>query len=196
MNIKMQPDPPHSNFFFLGFLRIWKSVTMRIQSYETLATSFKTMLPVTLNPTSFIALMRHSSRGHCRSCCEYRRILDGIFGGTPRSTERVLLSGPATLLSKRPWSKLKAAVNVEAFPWSPSSSSLCSESPGCRCCWMLVYLFFSTSINRQACQLVQNVAFLLKTFPIFSRHRQYVRKQRTKQLSTLQLCGRCTPWAR
>lgn len=135
---------------------------MRIQSYETLATSFKTMLPVTLNPTSFIALMRHSSRGHCRSCCEYQRILDGIFAGTPRSTEPVLLSGPATLLSKRPWSKLTAAVNVEAFPWSRSSSSLCSESPGCRCCWMLVYIFFSTSINRQACQLVQNVAFFTK----------------------------------
>lgn len=170
---------------------------MRIQSYETLATSFKTMLPVALNPTSFIALMRRSSRGHCRSCCEYRRSLDGIFGGRTRWTERVLLSGPATLLSKRPWSKLKAAVSVEAFPWSRSSSSLCSGSPGCRCCWMLVDLFFSTSLNRQACQLVQNVAFFTKKhFLSFLVNRQYARKQRTKQLSTSQLCGRCTPWAR
>lgn len=44
---------------------------MRTRSYGTLATSFKTTLPITSNPTSSTAPTRPSSSGRCRSCCEY-----------------------------------------------------------------------------------------------------------------------------
>lgn len=170
---------------------------MRIQSYGTLATSFKTTLPIILNPTSSIAPMRPSSRGRCRSCCEYPSILAKILWWKPHGwSEPVLLSGPATPPSKRAWSKSKAAVSVEACPWSPSSSSPCRESPGCRCCWTSVYLFFCTCITTRASQLLRKVTFTKYISCPRPLRRPYARKQRTKQPSTLLRCGRCTPWAR
>lgn len=82
MQVVFQPNLQSP--FLEGSLRTWNGVTMRTQSSGTLATSFRTTPPITLNPTSSTAPTRPSSRGRCRSCCEYPgRLCQEPLGDNP-----------------------------------------------------------------------------------------------------------------
>lgn len=167
---------------------------MRIQSYETLATSFKTTLPITLNPTSFTAPMRRSSRGRCRGCCEYRRILENIPRWDNGMNRTCSFARTSSTAFKEALKQIESSSECGGLPML---SFLILPMQRVTRLPLLLDVGLPSLLNLHRCTSSVNrsgMFSLIKRFPLpVSRHRRYARKQRTKPPSTLQPCGRCTP---